>query len=903
LQEYRELAGTYKLYTDAKIAESKFDFGDLILLTIKLFREKPNVLKMYRDKFKYVLVDEFQDTNYTQNVLVNLLVDSSNLKAKRNLTVVGDDDQAIYKFRGAAISNILHFNETYQNATKIVLTDNYRSRQEILDASYNLITHNNPHRLEATEQIDKKLRALGDLPKTPIDPIQLLISDESTQEADNVAKEILKLVGEKTADEKSGSDMIVNSIGQAMFLADDSLVGENVEASKNAENSATSDLDTAEKKSYSFRDIAILVRANDHSEEFIQSLRFFGIPYKFTGPKGLYTRPEISPLISFFKIIANYTNEIEMFNLLRMPIWKISPREISELLRFSKEQHQSSFETLESLWGVRLGETEGNPPAKNEITYEGSTNKNLLTMMFSKESIASISNLLMLLDYSLQMVKAGSTPGEILYMFIKESGYLAQFTEDVNYQNEVKVQNISKYFETLKTFEKENASANVLNYVDYLEYSIEIGDSPSVEKDMLEDLDAVSIMSVHKSKGLEFPVIFLVNLVSDRFPSRNMPDKLPIPDALIKDKLSTDDESLSHLEEERRLFYVGATRAKERLYLTASKIYTGNKLPKKASIFFSEILSRDVSLEDEAQLQAEKAKLLESDVDPNVIDTLGADLHLRFMPVDDLVEFNDVKQNLGTKFSYSQLNSFESCPKQYRYKYVLGLPGPKSPTLAFGRSIHNTLRTFYESLKNFKEGIPGFYEAPTVEMLIEAYYAKWINEGYESKKHEQTRKEQGEEMLRNYFVTNYSIEESPIELEKSISYKINDILMKGQVDRIDLVGVEDLPDGTKRKIINIVDYKTGKVKDKKAVEDDLQLSLYAIALEQFNEYRVESASLVFVEHNEIVSANVSQKNKDKVKERVIELVGDIRKGLFLAKPNFFMCKFCDYKSICSDAAV
>ena len=141
-----ELALVYEEYTKLKIANSKVDFGDLILLTIKLFREKPNVLKRYQEKFKYILVDEYQDTNYSQSVLVNILAGidpKSNLskigKVNPNLTVVGDDDQAIYKFRGAAISNILQFKQYYPKAKEIVLTENYRSRQEILDGSYTLI--------------------------------------------------------------------------------------------------------------------------------------------------------------------------------------------------------------------------------------------------------------------------------------------------------------------------------------------------------------------------------------------------------------------------------------------------------------------------------------------------------------------------------------------------------------------------------------------------------------------------------------------------------------------------------------------------------------------------------------------------------------------------------------------
>ncbi|KKQ10829.1 MAG: hypothetical protein US24_C0054G0007 [candidate division WS6 bacterium GW2011_GWC2_36_7] len=267
-QKYKELSETYKMYSELKMQESKVDFGDLIILTLKLFRERQNVLEKYRKKFKYILVDEFQDTNYTQNVLVNILtlgLDESKKKEVNEkkkgtkkirplLTVVGDDDQAIYKFRGAAISNILQFKETYPDAMEVVLTENYRSRQEILDASHALISKNNPNRLEVTEKIDKRLIAKGVF-ENDENIVNLIAAGNESGEAEQVADEIAKLTGfGEYAKPVEGSE-VFDEKGQSSFVKGD-----------------------GGKQPLRFSDIAILIRANSHAEPFVQALRGMGIP-------------------------------------------------------------------------------------------------------------------------------------------------------------------------------------------------------------------------------------------------------------------------------------------------------------------------------------------------------------------------------------------------------------------------------------------------------------------------------------------------------------------------------------------------------------------------------------------------------------------------------------------------
>ncbi|GAH25964.1 unnamed protein product [marine sediment metagenome] len=262
-----EIARTYKKYQDLLAQHGKIDFGDQITLPLKLFRTHPAVLRQYQDRFRYILVDEFQDTNYTQFQLVKLLASRD-----QNITVVADDDQSIYKFRGAAISNILGFMDTYPEAKQTVLTENYRSTQMILDAAYRLIGYNNPDRLEFKNSIDKHLKA--QVREGP--SIKHLHYDTLFSEAEAAANLIKKKV------EKEGCD---------------------------------------------YRDFAILVRANRDADPFLRSLNMADIPWTFSGNEGLYTREEVRLLISFLRSVANFDDSVSLYYLAASEIYQLQPQQ------------------------------------------------------------------------------------------------------------------------------------------------------------------------------------------------------------------------------------------------------------------------------------------------------------------------------------------------------------------------------------------------------------------------------------------------------------------------------------------------------------------------------------------------------------------------------------------------
>lgn len=806
-----ELSETYAQYNKIKIEESKLDFGDLVSMTIRLFRQRPGILKKYHDRFKYILVDEYQDTNYTQNVLVNMLalgvnpdMASEEMKKEANITVVGDDDQSIYKFRGAAISNIIQFKQQYPTAKKVVLTDNYRSKQEILDSAYRLISNNNPYRLEVTESISKRLIASGEFEEDGGSAVNVIFANRSSGEADSVVEEILKLT-------KDGR--------------------------------------------YSYSDIAILVRAHNHSDEFVQALSFKGVPYKFGGARGLYNRDEVSLLISFLRCLADYSDEVSMFNLLSMPQFHLNAREVVEILKIAKERRISTFEVIEKIVGVKAGEGK---MVEQDVEYRPSS--------IAMEGLVSFVGLF---DKGYKMMKKGKGVGEILFMFFDDSGYKDSVLREDSVQNHIKVDNLRRYFDLIAEYERGNPGSNLYEYLGFLDYSMEIGQNPSVDQSLIAEYEGVNIMTVHGCKGLEFPVVFLVNLVDQRFPGRNRSDAFPVPDELIREVAVVESERESHKHEERRLFYVGATRAKELLYLTAANYYTGNITKKKPSIFLSEILGRDVR-EELAGVSDEEA--------------VTFPVHHTGDP--DIIDWKSLNLKPSDVFSYSQLSTYERCPREYKYRYVLGLPTPASSHISFGSSVHDSLRAFYERIRAVHSGIEGV-EMPEKTDLLALFESFWRTQGYDTAEHEQKQRAFGEKILREYLEKFDYKNEQPLEIEKKFKYAIQDVKITGVVDRMDLV---------KEGVVDIYDYKTGRPKNQKDANKEWQLVLYSMAVEELMGLSVQSASYIYLENGTQVVVDVNEGKKEVVRKKVLDIVGKIRAGDFTV-PRGHTCEYCNFGRI------
>lgn len=774
IEKYQELANAYRTYEELKVKEGVADYSDLISNTLKLFRIRKNILKRYQQQFKYVLIDEFQDTNFAQNELAILLAGE-----RKNITVVGDDDQAIYRWRGAAISNIIQFRKQFPKAKIIVLTKNYRSTKEILDRSYDLINNNNPDRLEVAEKIDKKLESVR---RINGEKIEVIYTERVEQEAEEVAK-------------------IINAKCQ---------------------------MPNDRNKKYEWKDFAILVRANNHAEPFVRTLAHSGIPCQFLGPGQLFRQPEIKDLIAYLKVLYNFEDNVAMYRVLTMDWVGVSPRDVAALMIHAKKYGLSVFEACESM------------VTSNQI-------KKLVDMIHRH----------------LGLIKK-ETAGQILYYFLQDTGLLQQLTVYKTVKEEKVANNIAKFFNKLKTYETEHEDASVYTVVDWIDMAMSLGESPlATDTDWTEN-NAVSILTIHSAKGLEFPVVFLVNLVAARFPTMERKEQIPMPDDLIKEILPTGD---FHVQEERRLFYVGMTRARDLLYFTAAKYYGEGKREKRLSPFIAETLGEEPSAISFQPSDNTKQLAL-----------------LDWEKIEEKEEVKPVRQPISY-LSYSQLNTFNTCPLQYKYRYILKIPVPPSAALTFGDTMHKTIRAFYDLVK---QGMN-----PTRDTLVRLLDDYWNSIGYGDKSYEEKMKKQGVKLLSEFYEKGYDPKRVPKDLEQPFKIKITPTLkLGGRIDRVD-----ELSDGK----IEIIDYKTGQAPKGRDVTQDLQLTVYALAATDDGIYKKLPEKVIvsfyFFEGQEKISATRNQEQLSKAKEEIAKKADEISRSDFKPTPGKH-CDFCEFRLIC-----
>ncbi len=750
------------------------------------------VLKDYQIEYEMVVKrEEFVKENFVYDLEV---ARTHNYVA--NGVVVHN---SIYKWRGAAISNVIQLRKRIPETKIVVLTKNYRSNQKILDKAYRLIQNNNPDRLEVKEKIDKKLVAMRNIRGVgEVGDVKLIHADRVENEAEEVAKEISSLINGKQL---------------------------------------------AESGSYRFKDFAILVRANNHADAFIRALARRGIPYQFLGPGMLFRQPEVKDLIAYLEVLYNFEDSVALYRILAMDFFALSGRDLAAINNFARKNNLSLFEACEKI-----------------------VNNN---SVISEESIEIVRKLVEMIHRHLDLVKK-ETAGQIIYNFLEESGLLKGLTEYKSVGDERKANNIAKFFDKLRSYEVDHEDASVAAVVDWINLSMELGESPRAADIDWTENDAVNILTVHSAKGLEFPVVFLVNLVGQRFPTTERKEQIPLPEELIKEILPEGDY---HLQEERRLFYVGMTRAKDRLYLTAADYYGEGKREKKISPFVYEVLGEETVNNKQLTVNSNQMSIFD------------------FKPAQESKSTITNQQSPITYLSYSQIDTFSICPLQYKYKFILRIPTPPSGAAAFGSAIHETMRDFYQRILAGQD--------PTQEDLLKILAENWVSLGYSSKNQEEKYKREGEKILRAFYEKTYDRKTKPKCLEQVFSVKISSGLkIGGKIDRIDLTeqGVE------------VIDYKTGSASSKKDVAKDLQLTIYAlVATDGTLEYmgildktplpEEVKVSFYFFDNQEKVSAVRTREELEQVKKELIAKAEEIYKSDFSPSPGK-MCDFCDYRLLC-----
>lgn len=792
-----EIANAYHVYQQLLLESSALDFGDLVNYCLQLFKERPRILEQYQNQFKYIMVDEFQDTNIAQYELVKLLAGKH-----RNLAVVCDDDQSIYKFRGASVSNILTFEKDFPDATRVFIVENFRSYQNILDCAYDFIIKNNPNRLEyqlnqsGTRVLNKRLIAK----RAGTGIIEHLHCNTATDEAKGVAEQIISLK-EKQPD-------------------------------------------------LSWRDFAVLVRANDAADPFIRAFARRGIPYEFLASRGLYNKGVVLDVLSYLRVLANFHDSVSLYRVLSIGAWDIAVETVATLAQYANKKGISLFDAL---------------AFAPTFSVDADEQKKIVELQMR------------LADHA-RLARTASV-GRVVLEFLNRTGYLMWLvkssgdgTDQKTVTDTGQLAFLNQLYKKIQSFEESAPDTSVAAFVSLIDLEMESSEQGALPGEE-DSFDTVKILTIHASKGLEWPYVFLTNMVDRRFPTIERRDAIELPDALIKEIIPEGD---MHLEEERRLCYVAVTRARDGIFFTSADDYGGAR-KKKLSRFLYELGVASM------EAPVARAKVSASFDDIEITTTVP------------MTTAAGKTYTLPLALSFTQLKAFETCPLQYKFAHILRIPVAGRPSFSYGKSMHATLEQLFQTIQERTTASQQTLFTPvahnneipvTLDELMAMYDAAWIDDWYPSKKLQDEYYEKGRESLRRLYEHVSANPVTPIYLEAAFTLKIGDIILKGAIDRID-----PGPDGT----FHIIDYKTGKVPERPEKE---QLIIYQIAAEESFGKKVHALTYYYLEDGSTYSFLATEKEKDAVKERIQSIVADMKASMFPATPDAFTCKFCDFKDIC-----
>ena len=456
----------YKIYQQKLTDLNSCDFGDLILHSLKILEKNVDIRELYKKNFKYILVDEYQDTNFVQSKWLNLLVGNN-----QNICCVGDDDQSIYSWRGAEIKNFLEFDKIYKNTKVIRLEQNYRSTQNILSVASNLIS-NNENRVGKTLETTMEE---GDL-------VNLNCFKSGKDEAIGISDEVEKI-----------------------------------------------------KKNYSLNNIAILVRAIFQTREFEERFLKIGIPYRILGGIKFYERTEIKDCVAYLRLIYQEKDDLAFERIVNKPKRSIGETTIKDIHNFSKN---------------------------NSLCLEISSKKMIDQNLIKPKAKIGLTTFLDLINKWRHDLKVKNINHvKLLQLILDESGYSAMLKDKKDLENENRLENIKELLSAMKEFD------NLESFLEHVALATSIDQNWDGEK--------VNMMTMHAAKGLEFDVVFLPGWEEGLFPHQK----------------SIEEKGQNGLEEERRLAYVGITRAKKKLFISFSmnRFYQGDWIDSMASRFVNEL--------------------------------------------------------------------------------------------------------------------------------------------------------------------------------------------------------------------------------------------------------------------------------------------------------------------------
>ncbi|MBK9292898.1 MAG: UvrD-helicase domain-containing protein [Oligoflexia bacterium] len=483
-----KITNVYKRYEAKMRASNALDFGDLLFKTTQAFEQNADLLEYYQNRFAYIMVDEYQDTNHVQYKLIKLLS-----QKYKNICVVGDEDQSIYSWRGADITNILNFEQDFPDAKIVKLEENYRSTKNIVEAASHVIKNNH-------ERKNKTLWTSNSAGS----PIQIREELNEFEEARNVVKEISAL----TQDENK-----------------------------------------------SLNEFTVFYRTNAQSRVIEESLRSAALPYKIIGGTKFYDRAEIKDMIAYLRLCANPKDNVALKRIINVPTRGIGKTSVEKIENFATQKDISLFEAL--LLAIQEKVLDKGAAQKVLNFYE------LLADLIEKSKTQKLR--------------------ELFHSVLDQTQYVHKLKLEDTPEAMARVENIEELDSAIEQFEKERALEATLS--SFLE---EIALVTEADRDLENNSQSVTLMTLHVSKGLEYPVVFIVGLEEGLFPSNREDSSLLADNA----------------EEERRLFYVGMTRAREKLFLSHARTRKvwGNEQSNPASRFLNEIPEKYVQKVSRANL-------------------------------------------------------------------------------------------------------------------------------------------------------------------------------------------------------------------------------------------------------------------------------------------------------------
>jgi len=747
-QKHREIAGFYETYLRLCREQQVIDYDDQLYLTIELLQARPNILRTLQERYRYILVDEFQDTNPMQSALVDMLA-----AEHKNIMVVGDDDQSIYGWRGATLANILDFSKRYPKAKNITLIENYRSTQPILDTAYRLIQHNNPDRLEVMNKLDKKLRSNISGGQKPSAKRFFTLEAELTWVCDDIARRI-----------QHGQDP---------------------------------------------SSIAVLARRRQVVEQVHEALELHDIPHAVAGlSSDIYAQPAVKQLIEALRAVSDPQHDLALFHTLSGPLFNLPQHKLSELAATARREH----ERLQTVIAAADDE---------ELTRA-------LTVLEGWRQASS-----------------DTSVGTLAYNMITESGWKDQLyqasTDNPDLANQMLA--LSKFFTTLREFERIASVASVHNYMENLP-ALQAGGS-DFEDASLEISDSlVNVLSVHRAKGLEWDTVYIIDCTEGSFPLMKRGGALEVPEELKQTRSMADE----HMAEERRLMYVAATRARRELILTYSGRH-GNGAPRRPSRFLSELLEQhDADSEAAAPEQAS-------------LELFAPRRHSETVPLPESMRSGDT-----IVLSVSQIACWLDCPQDFYYRYVLGMPMPESPSQQYGTVMHGAIQRIFDGRRND--------HLPTLDEIMTYVVSSLPRRGYLSAGTRERAQQQAQASVKALY-KRFVAEPLPSQVEQSFRIQASGLPLR-IVGRMD--AIYERPDG-----VEIRDYKTSTSvttpeQAKSRATNSKQLTLYAYAWRTMHDEMPALLTLDFIETGQTGSVRKQAKSLDTLHGKLEQMITHIQTG-------------------------